>query len=384
MIESVGPGPSTRLFASLRRRDQRTKAELYLRGLLATEGRKSVRNMSASLQGAGDGATEQSLHHFITSSTWGWRPVREALAGTLADRAPQHVWAVRALPIPKAGTHSVGVDRLYVPGLGQSVHGQLAFGLWYAAEGRTTPVDWRLHLPASWLDDARRRARADIPPAAVFEDLDECAVALALGLPARTGTRRPVVLDHVAARPGALTATLARADVPFLARITDRTPLTAADPALPGAGAGPLPAGRLLQAVRGLGRPAHWPDPAGRPARRTSLVAAIPVRAGRSACGHRPLVLLGEWDDIRRPPCALWLARVPGASAGALLGMTKLAARVAHDGESLGDRVGLRDFEGRSFPGWHRHMTLASVAHAWSTPEPAPATELGYEFSLSA
>lgn len=64
--------------------------------------------------------------------------------------------------------------------------------------------------------------------------------------------------------------------------------------------------------------------------------------------------------------------------------MTKIAARVVHDGESLGDRVGLRDFEGRSFPGWHRHMTLASVAHAWSTPEPAPATDLGYELSLSA
>lgn len=378
MIESAGPGLSTRLFASLRRRDQRTKAELYLTGLLATEGRKSVRNISASLHGAGDGATEQSLHHFITSSTWDWTPVRTALAHALTERAPQHVWTVRALPIPKAGTHSVGVDRLYVPGLGQSIHGQLAFGLWCAGERLTAPVDWRLHLPGSWLNDARRRTRAEIPASAVPEDPDECAVALALA--GRT-TARPVVLDHVTARPAAVADAFVRAGVPFLARVTARTPFAVADPALPGAGAGQLPAGQILQALRGLRRPVEWPDPGRRQARRTSLVAAVPVRAGRLAHRHR-LLLLGEWSDAHRPPTALWLTGVRGASTGALLRLTKYAARVRAEGEPLGDRVGLRDFEGRSFPGWHRHMTLASVAHAMSAV--ASVADIAYELPLSA
>ncbi|CAM5640480.1 hypothetical protein SAURM35S_09798 [Streptomyces aurantiogriseus] len=40
--------------------------------------------------------------------------------------------------------------------------------------------------------------------------------------------------------------------------------------------------------------------------------------------------------------------------------------RVARDLATVGDRVGLRDFEGRSFRGWHRHTTLAAVAHAAS------------------
>lgn len=379
MIASAGPGLSSRLFASLRRRDQRTKAELYLTGLLATEGRKSVRNISASLSGAGDGATEQSLHHFITSSTWDWAPVRTALAETLAERAPRHVWTVRALPIPKAGTHSVGVDRRYVPGLGQSVHGQLAFGLWCAAEQLAAPVDWRLHLPDSWLSEAPRRARAEIPASAAPEDLDECAVSLAIGGAGRT-TGRPVALDHIPARPGAVADAFTRAGVPFLVRITARTPLAVADPALPGAGAGPLPAGQILQALRGLRRPVTWPDPGRTPVRRSSLVAAVPVRAGRAAAGHR-LLLLGEWTDPRRPPAALWLTWVRGASAGTLLRLTKYAARVRADGEPLGDRVGLRDFEGRSFPGWHRHMTLASVAH---TVLAASVADTSYALPLSA
>jgi hypothetical protein len=47
-----------------------------------------------------------------------------------------------------------------------------------------------------------------------------------------------------------------------------------------------------------------------------------------------------------------------------LLRLTRLSARVEHDLAWQGRRVGLRDFEGRSFGGWHRHMTLASAAYA--------------------
>ncbi|CAM5738132.1 Transposase OS=Streptomyces microflavus OX=1919 GN=G3I39_33305 PE=4 SV=1 [Streptomyces microflavus] len=36
--------------------------------LIAAEGRKSIRNIAAVLGGS---ATEQSLHHFVASSTWG-------------------------------------------------------------------------------------------------------------------------------------------------------------------------------------------------------------------------------------------------------------------------------------------------------------------------
>ncbi len=35
-----------------------------------------------------------------------------------------------------------------------------------------------------------------------------------------------------------------------------------------------------------------------------------------------------------------------------------------HDLDQVGEDAGLRDFEGRSFRGWHRHITLASAAHA--------------------
>jgi SRSO17 transposase len=47
-----------------------------------------------------------------------------------------------------------------------------------------------------------------------------------------------------------------------------------------------------------------------------------------------------------------------------LLRLTKLTRRVHRDFTEVGEEVGLRDFVGRSYRGWHRHITLASAAHA--------------------
>lgn len=34
------------------------------------------------------------------------------------------------------------------------------------------------------------------------------------------------------------------------------------------------------------------------------------------------------------------------------------------DFAQIAERVGIKDYSGRSFSGWHRHATLASAAHA--------------------
>lgn len=87
------------LFASLPRSDQRRKGAQYLRGLLGARGRKSIRNIATVVGGP---AAEQSLHHFITSSTWDWGPVRQALAQHLARIAPPQAYVLRPMVVPKA------------------------------------------------------------------------------------------------------------------------------------------------------------------------------------------------------------------------------------------------------------------------------------------
>ena len=46
--------------------------------------------------------------------------------------------------------------------------------------------------------------------------------------------------------------------------------------------------------------------------------------------------------------------------------MEKPRWRIEHDYRELKDALGLDHFEGRSFRGWHHHVTLVSVAHGSS------------------
>ncbi|MET9622222.1 transposase [Streptomyces sp. NPDC006464] len=352
------------LFSGFPRRDQRMKAAQYLQGLLNAQGRKSIRNIAAHVGGA---AAEQSLHHFISSSTWDWRPMRSALAGFMEQVSCPQAWVVRSMPIPKAGQHSVGVDRRFDPERGQVFRGQQAFGVWFAAEELSVPVNWRLFLPDPWVKDRTRRDRAEVPEEAHEETQEECAVAAALDTARWQGvTRKPVVLDIRGGAGRAALGRLAAAELPVVARIGPGCRLTIADRALPGFGAGPLPAQHILESLKGLRRPVSWVDAAaGTRTSRTSLATAVrvvlPTPAGERM---RPMTLLGEWDDPQQPPARLWISDLPGATVGSLLRLTKLTRRVARDFTEVGEGAGLRDFVGRSFRGWHRHITLASAAHA--------------------
>ncbi|MGW2018791.1 IS701 family transposase [Streptomyces sp. NPDC001927] len=349
------------LFSSFPRKDQRQRGEQYLRGLLTTEGRKTARNIAAHL---GAPATEQTLHHFIADSTWSWRPLRAALAAHLERKAAPQAWVVRQMSVPKTGDHSVGVDRGFAPHLRQSFRGQQSAGVWLASQELSAPVDWRLVLPDQWVHDHALRDRAGVPREAGAESPEECAVAVALEAGRHWGPRRPVLIDLRAGDAPAAVAPLSAARVPFLVRINGSQRLSVADRAMPGFRSGPLPAQQILQLVKGVRRPVPWQDAAAGLAPRMSLAAMVPVvLSGRSAA-PLGLSLLGEWSDPSRPPSALWLTGMTQPGPGPLLRLTKLTRRVEADYARVGEETGLRDYVGRSFPGWHRHMTLASAAHA--------------------
>lgn len=348
---------------ALRRKDQRWRAEQYVRGLLAADGRKSVRRIASAV---GGGAAEQSLHHLIAASTWSWSPMREELARYLQDAMTPSAWVVQPMTISKVGEHSVGVGRHLVPRPGRPDNGQQAFGLWFASEQSSAPVNWRLHLPGGWIHDPERRRRAEIPDGVVEETLEECAAAVVRSTLKWRVPRRPVVLGAAGPDLGATTRRYQNAGVPLLVRISGATTVTVREPSLPGFGAGPLSAERITDSVRALRRPVQWADPLGGPAAvQSSLVVGVPVALPQADAGEgRPGLLIGEWSDPRRPPTEFWLTDLHRTPVPVLLRLAKLARQVMWDCATAGEQVGLRDFVGRSFKGWHRHTTLASVAYA--------------------
>ncbi|WP_249374677.1 transposase [Streptomyces sp. I05A-00742] len=355
------------LFASLPRNDQRRRGEAYLRGLLGVRGRKSIRNIAALTEGP---AAEQSLHHFISSSTWDWAPVRRALADYVVRAAPPQAWVVRPMTIPKAGDNSVGVERRFSAVAGQVLNSQQAVGVWAASPELSVPVSWRLHLSGTWLDDPVRRRQAAIPDSVTEETLGECAVEAYTGMTKGWGLPvRPVVLDAREADTLAALPRLRAAGVPVLARVGCSLRLTLSEPTLPGRG-GTLSAQHIMGAARDLRRPVLRRDHGAHGGVRTTLTAAVRVGlpARRQAVGgpvrRREMLLLGLGDRAGRWPEELWLTDLLNVPPAVLVRLTRLLERVDRDFHDISDEVGVRDFAGRAFDGWHRHVTLASAAHA--------------------
>jgi SRSO17 transposase len=96
------------------------------------------------------------------------------------------------------------------------------------------------------------------------------------------------------------------------------------------------------------------------------------VRLRRAARGGQLPVrwLLAEWPQGEPEPVKYWLANLPADTPlQQLVHLAKLRWRVEHDYRELKDALGLDHFEGRSFKGWHHHVTLVSVAHGFVTLE---------------
>jgi SRSO17 transposase len=96
------------------------------------------------------------------------------------------------------------------------------------------------------------------------------------------------------------------------------------------------------------------------------------VKLRRASHGGQPPVrwLLAEWPDGEPEPTKYWLANLPEATPLVeLVRLAKLRWRIEHDYRELKGALGLDHYEGRSYPGWHHHVTLVSVAHGFVTLE---------------
>ncbi|MEV0374578.1 transposase [Streptomyces sp. NPDC050636] len=331
------------------RSDQRRRAKIYIRGLLTAPGRKTISNI-ASLPG-GSEALRQSLTHLVSGSTWAWQPVRQALALHVSQAAAPRAWVAQPLSIPKNGEHSAGVD----PSPGT----QQVLGIWLAGGIASYPVSWRLFLSSAWLEDnARKRAHiADwVKPQTrtglLFDALDEMTGTWNVPL-------RPVIIDSPALTEQPLVEGLTRRRLPFLIRISAATPLTSADPRT-GLGSGPAPARKLAEGLKRLCRPTAWLSPADTVARST-FTMITPVTSPHAP--GTPLVLVAEWNRLSQEPSGLWLSSLTGAGPSQLLGLSRCPEQTTQDFADVSSDTGITDYEGRSFTGWHRHTTLASIAH---------------------
>jgi SRSO17 transposase len=78
--------------------------------------------------------------------------------------------------------------------------------------------------------------------------------------------------------------------------------------------------------------------------------------------------LIAEWPDDQPEPVTYWLTSQPADTNPAdLIRTAKIRWRIEHDYRELKTGLGLDHFEGRTWTGWHRHVTLVTAAHLFIT-----------------
>jgi SRSO17 transposase len=388
------------MFEPFARNDQRRWGQVYLRGLLTDGKRKSVEPMAARL---GEDGNRQALAHFITTSPWDPAHVRARLAWKMETEIRPTALVFDDTGFLKDGNASACVSRQYTGTAGKVTNCQVGVSLHLASGHASAAVNWRLFLPQTWdpaspkADQAKvaRRRSCDIPedvghvekwqlaldmadeihswgievPLAIADAGYGDAAAFRLGLNARGMHYVVGISTTLSAQPGDAVLVCE----PYSG--TGRPPV----PKYPDK---PRSAKELVIAAgRKAARPIQWRE-GSRPGtgrsgfkRMYSRFVALRIRpAGREirqATDGPELPecwLLAEWPAGESEPVQFWLSDLPADTPLAtLVRLAKLRWRIEHDYREMKQALGLAHFEGRTWKGWHHHVTLVSVAHAFAT-----------------
>jgi SRSO17 transposase len=388
------------LDGGVRRSDQRAKGELYLRGLLSDGARKSMQPMAQRL-----GVDHQGLQQFVTSSTWDHEVVRANVARWAVDAIDPAVYVVDDSGFPKDGTASPFVARQYSGTLGKTGNCQIGVSVQMATDRASLAANWRLFCHASWDDTAvedpqaaqavrERRARAGIPDQVRHREKWRLALDMldqmsgVWGLP-----KLPVVGDSGYGDATEFRLGLQERGFDYVLEVDptagayphDAVPVTApysgrGRPPAPGYLGKPASLRELaLTAGRGALRQVTWrrgtkKSAANPSAAMRSRFLAVRVRPAnrniaRNGDGSLPgCWLIVEWPSGEPAPVKYWLSNMGDRTPlKTMVRLGKIRWRIEHDYRELKTGLGLDHFEGRSYTGWHRHVTLVVLAQAFCT-----------------
>jgi len=365
-------------------------ARAYCTGLLLPGERKSIEPMAARLDPAHVQAKHQSLHHVVAQAEWEdaalLAAVRAEVLPAIERHGPVAYWIVDDSGFPKQGKHSVGVARQYCGQLGKQDNCQVAVSLSVANDHASLPIAYQLFLPEVWANDQPRRDKAGVPAALRFETktviaLGQLRQALAAGVPVGIVLGDPAYGEETNFRVG-----VADLGLRYVLGVRSGTsvwaPGTGPLPPAPWSGRGRRPT-RLrrdaenqpvtLKALA-LSLPAHaWHSitwRAGTNGDLSSRFAAVRVRpAHRDTQRSEPWPeewLLIEWPDGDAEPAKYWFSNLsPRTTLKRLVRIAKARWWIERDYQELKQELGLGDFEGRNWRGFHHHASLCIAAYGF-------------------
>ena len=361
--------------------DKRRKASFatYALGLLSEAERKSAEPIAARAVGKADDveAAHQRLLHFLARSAWDDRAVRLLAARYalkfMAAEQPVEASIIDDTGFLKQGTHSVGVQRQYTGSAGKIANCQVGVSLSLATRSDHLPVDFELYLPTNWTDDTARRAEARIPDEVVFKTKPELALAMLTRAHEAKLPLGVVLADAGYGSSAEFRLGLHRLGLPYSVGVAANSKVFEVHEVV-NRGGHAIDLRKLASKLDAKGKFQRF---SWRTGTRGELSARFAMRRV-TPCGEQgnerdersTLWLLIEWRDGEADPANYYFSSLPpDTTLDALVRITTQRWRTERAYEDLKGELGLDHFEGRSFRGWHHHISVVLCCYAFVVAE---------------
>ena len=340
----------TRIAPRFSRIEPRRRARAYLQGLLSPLERKNGWHLA---EAAGDGSPD-GVQDFLSRMHWDADAVRDDLCAYAVEHLgdPNAVLVLDETGFLKKGDKSVGVKRQYSGTAGRIENSQIGVFLAYASRHGHALIDRALYLPDTWAFDAARRTEAGVPEAIRFTTKPKLGQAMLkrafeAGVPCTW-----VVSDSLYGADSQTRRLIEAHGHGYVLAVTSAQRL------------GLKPVEDWLEDVPAKG----WTRlSAGDGAKGPRLYDWAYLPYGMPPTGWKSGLLIRRKKG-RPHQFTFYLTWAPEATSLAdLVRIAGMRWAIESCFEEAKGETGLDEYEVRSWTGWHRHITLSMLAHAYLT-----------------
>lgn len=363
-----------RIGRHLKRREQRESFAMYAFGVLSEGDRKSVEPIAGRLSTSPQECARVHDHllRFVGIANWDDMKVRREAAWyaieALSKQEPVTTWIVDDTGMLKQGKHSPGVQRQYTGSAGKIANCQLAVSLSIATRSEQVPIDMALYLPESWTSDLPRRRRAHVPDSITFKT----KVDLALDLIERAVDDKVpgevVLADSAFGRSHVFRDTCCLYGLDYAVAVDADSRVWTLD-SLGRRRDDPITVAQLGVALGEKAfRRVTW-----RTGTKQRLSSRFAFRRIKSAhnddvpiAERSPIWVVIEWPEGEASPTKFFFTTLARRmTKKQIVRVIKERWKTERVYQELKGELGFDHFEGRSFRGWHHHVSVVLCCYAF-------------------